>query len=1013
MKLNRSFLARLVRAAPAFLGLPILAFGAHGAESLPDLDIQLKAAWPPCGRATVQAIAAVGRHAYLAVGEAGLLVLDVSEPRQPRHVGALPLAGFSSGLAIAGDYLFVANRGVGMGTNHVFSGLDVIDVRNPDQPRAVAKVAMPGPAVNVAVSGSRAVVVDEGIQTNSGRIGAGVEVFDLETPLQPRRLGRIEATGEVGAMAAADGIACFFEEGAGSLSVIDLAGADGPRRLGQYRVNGYSFLALKDRHAFLAGGEYIEVVDLTDPSQPKSMGEAIWLEGGNSGGWLIDGQFAYTGAAVLDLSNPRKLTQVGRVEGGVLTATLALTGGMQMRIGSVPGGFGREPFDFLKFIDVSDPRHPQTVSTLVTESRAWDVALSGSLAYVANGFAGLQIVDVSNPGKPQRLADHLTDGEVRRVAVAGKYACHSTYNGISVVDVSDPRNPRNRGVYPLEGWASNITMVGDRIFLFVEGATRSLEVLDLSDPDRPRRMLRLNEPALLPASPQFQYTPDATEGWTVHDVSDPGNPLRVGSYRAMVKALGGVLVGNQVHTHWGDVFDVSDPAHPRRVGSIYPTIQARSGSLGCTVEDSYALSCYDLSNPAVPRLIGRYTTGDRAWAVELRGTDAFIAAGTAGLQIVDLSRSSRLVRTPGSAISALYEIQGLTPTGSGTHLAHGGERLQIFDLADLAQPRRLGGLFVKSRVTDVAISRHHAYVAEAGTYRPNREPTGGRLSIIDLSDPSRPRETGALPLVGTATAVAVSGTTAFVAARSQGLLAVDVSDPTHPVEAGRLNTGGFANDVAMAGSYALVAGYPTALQIVDIAQPSQLRSVAEYRGAGAYHVDVAGDRAYVWTAGGLLLFDITDPARPQFMNHHGALAMNDAGDGLASASIVGDYVFMVNVSGLEVFDFKDPSHPRLIARNSAVDGWSSLLSSGDTILVHEGDGDAGGVRSITMPPFFRAVSRTDGGIRLEWEGWGRARLQRSAAADSSAWQDVPGTESLTRTVLPLDDPNVFIRLYQP
>lgn len=1349
MNFSHFLLRHRRRAIPLFLGLFTLTLEAMAALPLPDLDLRLKGVWPPYGRASAEAIVASHDHAYLAAGEGGLLVFDVSTPAQPQFVTALSLPGFAAGLALSGEHLLVANRGDAFYGGGVFNGFHVIDVHDPAQPRVVTRVALPGSAFDVAISGTRVVVLDGGTydSPDNRRLGTGIEVFDLEDPRQPRRLGRIDAVGgqDVGSLAASDGIACFID-GSG-LAVIDLSPDEGPRRVGQYPyIGGWdATVTLNDRHAFLADDHLLTVLDLRDPARPVLISES-WGDESFGPGLLVAGHYAYTGTAVWDVSDLRHPTQVGRLEylgppgpqdyvSTARSAWMARVGDTLLRIGAVSGGWGGPKANILRIIDVSNPKDSRTLTTFAIGADVREVALSGSLAWVANGVAGLQIVDVSNPERPHRLADFLDFGVVSRVITAGTNVFLLGNGVVYVLDISDPRKPRSRGVYTSEGWTDDISIAGDRAFVFkrfIRGGGLSewwvLEVLDLSNPDAPRRLSQydVNWPWLSPAYPQFRYTPDAAEGWVIHDVSDMGNPVRIGSYRAMVEALGGILIGDQIYTSGGEVFDVLDPANPRRAREGYPAIQARSGNLGCGVDQSdygrVLLQCYDLSDPAAPRLIGRYAAGGGINAVKLRGTDAFVAAGAAGLQIVDLSRPSNLlpkeasslpsggsawdvavsgtyayvtvgeaglfilnisrpaepiligaIETDGVAVEvavsanyayvadgyaglqvvdvgdptrprrvgtlgiegpayhvavadehvlvageygvhvievrdpanprsvAKYETQNpvanLAVSGSyvfvadrgGRDLVHGGrvagglevidlvepanprriarfptkgpattlslsggilivgdhglwsgygyegagltvvdvstpaspqllggyplddtnrgfpgsvvlsghhaylnsvdglhvidisdptnprrinrtlwlgdppgrlavsgghlfavaggalktvdivepseskwlggystwgpvhplnltsvvpagrfavspsgDGLQILDLSNPLQPQRLGGYVSQSRIADVGVSGRFAYVAERGG-EIGSESVASRLSVVDLGDPIHPRKVGALELDGPALGVAVSGTTALVAAGARGLIAVNITDPTHPVETGRFDTGGSANDVVLVGSYALVAAAWAGFQVIDVSQPSQLRRVAGHP-AEADRIEVTGNLAYVWYEAGLLVFNVTDPARPQLTSRI-ALTPGSA----RSAVIFNDYVFVVNESGLVLLDLKDPSQPRRIAGNSAIDPWySPFRFSEGTLFVHD---NGNGVVTFSVPPFFRSISQSDGQVQLEWESWGHARLQRATRTDSTEWQDVPGAESLRSLVLPSDAADAFFRLH--
>ena len=75
----------------------------------------------------------------------------------------------------------------------------------------------------------------------------------------------------------------------------------------------------------------------------------------------------------------------------------------------------------LWIIDVSDPASPVEVGFCETRGLAYDVAVAGRYAYVADGI-GLRVIDVSDPASPVEAGYYDTPGEANGVAVAGGYA---------------------------------------------------------------------------------------------------------------------------------------------------------------------------------------------------------------------------------------------------------------------------------------------------------------------------------------------------------------------------------------------------------------------------------------------------------------------------------------------------------------------------------------------------------------------------------------------------------------
>jgi hypothetical protein len=64
-----------------------------------------------------------------------LQVIDVSDPANPRRVGGYDTPGYALGVAVSGNYAYVADYD---------AGLQVIDVSDPANPRRVGGYDTPG-----------------------------------------------------------------------------------------------------------------------------------------------------------------------------------------------------------------------------------------------------------------------------------------------------------------------------------------------------------------------------------------------------------------------------------------------------------------------------------------------------------------------------------------------------------------------------------------------------------------------------------------------------------------------------------------------------------------------------------------------------------------------------------------------------------------------------------------------------------------------------------------------------
>jgi hypothetical protein len=119
--------------------------------------------------------------------------------------------------------------------------------------------------------------------------------------------------------------------------------------------------------------------------------------GGSSYAVDVQGNFAYLGVGpriyVLDTSNPSAPKFMGQsgVMPGVVRSVIASDNYVYVADGK----------GYLRVIDVSDPTQPTEVASLVEHSYAQGLALDGTTLYIADNPFGLRVVDVSDTLNPR------------------------------------------------------------------------------------------------------------------------------------------------------------------------------------------------------------------------------------------------------------------------------------------------------------------------------------------------------------------------------------------------------------------------------------------------------------------------------------------------------------------------------------------------------------------------------------------------------------------------------------
>ncbi len=88
-------------------------------------------------------IVVVNKVAYVAVGEAGIKIIDVSDPGEPVLIADFDTPGLGKGIEVVGSSVYVADGSF---------GLQVIDISNPAKPSSRGSFLTVGSAVAVTVA---------------------------------------------------------------------------------------------------------------------------------------------------------------------------------------------------------------------------------------------------------------------------------------------------------------------------------------------------------------------------------------------------------------------------------------------------------------------------------------------------------------------------------------------------------------------------------------------------------------------------------------------------------------------------------------------------------------------------------------------------------------------------------------------------------------------------------------------------------------------------------------------
>lgn len=293
-----------------------------------------------------------------------------------------------------------------------------------------------------------------------------------------------------------------------------------------------------------------------------------------------------------------------------------------------------------------------------------------------------------------------------------------------------------------------------------------------------------------------------------------------------------------------------------------------------------------------PRLLATYDTRGRSRHVMTHDGHAFLANGTGGLHIVNVSEPDKPQR-----IGTWYphgKAAALAKYGSYVYLAAGASGVTILDVTQPTTPTLVATLPLRGRASDIVIVPPYAYV---GTEQ-------GMLYIFALAVPRQPHLLGQVEVGGRIVDIAVADGVAYLACLKEGVVSVDVHQPHQPRLLQRWSTREAATGIAVHEQRLYVAA--GALEVLDLRNPEAPTRQSIRRVAGTFGVAVLPPYLLVPSGtDGLVVVPMDNsPAISQLRTTHYA----------ARLALSKQHAFLADTQGgLRILDLTQPDQPRLLA----------------------------------------------------------------------------------------------------
>lgn len=488
------------------------------------------------GRALCVAVS--GNFAYVAADTAGLRIINISNPNAPVTVSYFDLGNNrASAVSVSGNYAYVA---------YGASGMQIVDISNPASPVATSFLNWSNfNPVNVFIQGNYAYVIGYD----------SLHIINITNPLSPVQTSCVFFSYISGnSLFVTGNYAYTYDEMNNNYVIWNISNPSAPVSVGYYWT--FNSTSISSQSIYVNGSigffpnrqspgvNAVDIVNVSNPSSTSLIGRYMepeyLMDASSSGNYVYVMGWTATTAGIIsifDIGNPAFPSQVGMYDDSAnfspsMPFELVGSGNHLFFTGTKTGSGNSYGF---KIIDVSNPYNPvYTGKFNISNGVAKGISISGNYAYVCYQSLGLRVVDISNLNSPVQVGSvNLTGGfQAMEVFVLGNYAYVTDNAGkFHIVDVSNPALPVDVGSVQMSANGSDIFVSGN--YAYVAKGAQGLQIIDISNPVSPSLLgsySAVSGNTKLHKIGNMIYLSDYSNGLQAIDISNPSAPFQAGYY---------------------------------------------------------------------------------------------------------------------------------------------------------------------------------------------------------------------------------------------------------------------------------------------------------------------------------------------------------------------------------------------------------------------------------------------------------------------------------------------------